>query len=121
MGGSDEEMLDEILFARARANASFAAAGLMAIHVHGGALDVAGMADGDGHIGIGNQVLDLDFLHRVHDLRAAAIAERFLNVPQLGDDHLLQFLFAAENFPEIGDLGANFGKFLEDFVDGEPR
>ena len=33
--GSDEEMLDEIVFARFRADAAFAAARLMAIGVHG--------------------------------------------------------------------------------------
>ena len=79
------------------------------------------MADGDGHVGIGDQVLDLDFLDGVDDLRAARVSELLLNVAQLGDDHLLQLLFAGENLPELGDLRADFGQFFQDFVDGEPR
>ncbi len=39
--GGDEEMLDEVLFARARADAALAAARLVAIDVHRRALDVA--------------------------------------------------------------------------------
>ena len=67
-------MLDEILVARFRADAALAAARLVAIHVHRSALHVAGVADGDGHVGIGDQVLELDLFDLVNDLRAAVVA-----------------------------------------------
>src|SRR6266478_5389428 len=46
----------------------------VAIDVHRGALDVAGVAHGDGHIGVRDEVFELDLLHFVHDLRAAVVA-----------------------------------------------
>ncbi len=103
----DEEMLDEVLFARARADAALAAARLVAIDVHRGALDVSGMADGDGHVRVGDQVLDLDLLDGVHDLRAALVAEFLLDLAQLADDHLLQLFLAGQDFLELGDLCAD--------------
>ncbi len=94
----DEEMLEEILFARTCADAALSAARLMAIDVHRGALDIAGVADGDGHVGIGDQVFDLDLVNGVDDLRAPRIAEFLLNLLQFGDDYLLEFFLAAQNF-----------------------
>ena len=67
-------MLDEILFARLRADAALAAARLLAIDVHRSALDVAGVADGDGHFFVCDQVFELDFLDAVDDLGAALVA-----------------------------------------------
>ena len=114
-------MLDEILFARFRADAALAAARLVAIDVHRRALDVARMADGDGHVHVGDQVFDLDLLDGVDDLRAPVVAVIFLDFAQLADDHLLQLLFAGQNFLQLGDQRADLGQFLQDFVDGELR
>ena len=69
-------MLDEIFFARSRADAAFAAARLMAVDVNRSALDVAGVADGDGHLFVFDQVFELDFFDAVDDLRAAVVAVR---------------------------------------------
>src|SRR4029077_11247290 len=53
--------------------------------------------------------------------RAPPIAEFLLNVLQFGDDYLFEFFLAAQNFLELGDLRADFGKFLQDVVDGKAR
>ena len=72
--GGDEEVLDEIFFAGLRADAALAAARLVAVDVDRRALDVAGVADGDGHFLVFDQVFELDFLDAVDDLGAAIVA-----------------------------------------------
>ena len=72
-----EEVLDEIFLARLCADAPLAAARLMAIDVHRSALDIARMADGDGHVFVFDQVFELDVVHAIDDLRAAFVAVRF--------------------------------------------
>src|SRR3984893_13719076 len=114
-------MLDEILFARTGADATFSAARLMAINIHRSAFDIAGVADGDGHVGIGDQVFDLDLVHSIDDLRTPTIAEFLLNLLQFGDDYQLKFFLAAQNFLELGDLRADVSKFLQNVVDGKAR
>jgi hypothetical protein len=52
--GRDEEMLDEIFFARLHAGASAATAALHAVGGDGRALHVAGVAEGDRHLLIGD-------------------------------------------------------------------
>ncbi len=78
------------------------------------------MADGDGHVDVGDQVLDFDLLDRVHDLRAPLVAEILLDLAQFADDHLLQLFLARENFLQLGDLFPDYGEFLQNFVDREP-
>ena len=56
--GGDEEVADEVLVARAHADAALAAAALVAVVGDRGALDVAGVADRDRHVLFGDQVLD---------------------------------------------------------------
>ena len=94
----DEEVLDEIFVAGLRADAALAAARLMAVDVDRRALDVAGMADGDGHLFVFDQVFELDFLDAIDDLGAALVAIGFQDFAQLGDDDGFQFLVAGENF-----------------------
>ena len=65
-------MLDEIFVARLHAGAARAAA---ALHCVGGdrrALQVAGMADGDRHLLVGDQVFQLDFGGFVFDAGCGA-------------------------------------------------
>ena len=96
--GGDEEMLDEIVFAGFGTDAALAAARLVAIDVHRGALHVARMADGDGHFLVFDEVFELDFLDAVDDLCAALVAIGFNDFAQFGDDDGVQLLFAGENF-----------------------
>ena len=119
--GGHEEMLDEIVVARLRADAALAAARLVTIGFHRSALDVAGMADGDGHFLVFDQVFELDFLDAVNDLRAALVAIGFQDFAQLGDDHGFQLLFAVQDFFEFLNALAQLRQFLQDFVDRQLR
>src|SRR6185437_9876707 len=74
VSGGDEQVLDEILVAGAHAHAPGAAAALLAIGGDGGALEIAGVADGDRHLLIGDQVFQLDFRGFVLDFSAARVA-----------------------------------------------
>ena len=60
VGGGDEEVFDEILRARAHADAAFAAARLAAIGIDRGALQVAAVGDGDGHVFHRDQIFETD-------------------------------------------------------------
>jgi hypothetical protein len=57
----DEEMLDEIFVARLHAGAARASAALHAVGGNGRALHVAGVADGDGDLLVGDQIFENDF------------------------------------------------------------
>ena len=121
MRRSHEEVLDEILFARSRADAAFTSARLVPIDIHRSALHVAGVADRDGHFFVFDQVFQLDLFNAVHDLRAAIIAVKFHHLPQFDHDDVAEFLLAPKNFAQFGDALADLGEFLQDFVNGELR
>ena len=74
VGGGEEELLDEILVARLHADAAGAAAALHAVDRDGRALQVAGVADGDGDLLVGDQVFEHDLGGFVVDLGAAFVA-----------------------------------------------
>src|SRR5258707_7462238 len=114
-------MLDEIFFFRPGADAPLAAARLMPVRISGCALDVAGMADGDQHLRVGNQVFQLDLVDLVHDLSAAIVSVCFVHFAKLGDDDLLEFLVACQNLAQLADQFPNGLQFLQDFVDRELR
>src|ERR1700683_4512760 len=114
-------MLDEIVVARFRADAAFAAARLVAVGLDGGALNVARMADGDGHFLVFDQVFELDFLDAVNDLGAARVAIGFYDFAEFGDDNGLQFLFAGQDFAQLGNLFADFFQLGKNVVNGKLR
>src|ERR1700730_10840915 len=116
----DKEVLDEILLARSGADAALAAARLVTIDVDRSALDVARVAHGNGHLLVFDQVLDLDFLHAVHDLRATVVAIGLEHLPEFGDDHAPELLIARQDFTQLPDLRADFCELLQDFIDREP-
>src|SRR6266446_3467708 len=93
----------------------------MAVGFSSGALDVAGMADSDQHVGVGDQIFELDFVDLVDDLRAAIVAVRLLHFLELAGDDLLQLFVAGEDFFQLGDVLADGLQFLENFVDRELR
>ena len=76
----DEEVRDEILFARAHADAALAAAPLVAVVRDRGPLDVAGVADRDRHVFFGDQVFDAELAFLGEDLRPARVAVLLLNL-----------------------------------------
>src|SRR6185437_10189483 len=114
--GGNEEVLDEIVFAGSRADAPLAAAGLMAVGFDRRALDVARVADGDGHFLVFDQVLELDFLDAIHDLGAALVAIGFHHVAQLPDDDRAELFIAGKDFFEFGDAFADLCEFFQNVV-----
>ena len=60
MGGVDDELGDEVLFASLHAHAAGAAATLLAIDADGRALEVALMRDGDRNLLVGDEVFKLN-------------------------------------------------------------
>ena len=76
----DEEVTDEVLFARPHADAALAAAPLVPVVGDRGALDVAGVADRDRHVFFGDQVLDAELAFLREDLGAARIAVLLLHL-----------------------------------------
>ena len=114
-------MLDEIFFLGARADAALAAARLMTIGVRRRALDITGVAYGDQHLRVGDQVFELDLVDLIDNLRAPIVAVSFLDFVQLCGDNRLEFFLAGENFPQLRDLLADRLQFLQDFIDRELR
>src|SRR4029077_2978675 len=94
---------------------------LVPIRIRGGALDVTRMADRDQHLGIGDQVFQLDFVDLVHDLRSPIVAVGFLHFLQLAGDDLLQLFVAGKNFFQLRNVVADGFQFLQNFIDGELR
>src|SRR4029078_11146206 len=68
-----EQVVDDVLFARAHADASAAATALAAVLGDGRALDVAGRRDGDRDVLVGDQIFDAELALGVHDGRAARV------------------------------------------------
>ena len=61
MSGGDEQLLDEIFVARLHAGAARASAALLAVGGDRRALQVAGVADGDRDLLVGDEVFEVDF------------------------------------------------------------
>ncbi len=106
--GVDDELRDEIFFARLHAGAAGAAAALLAIDGDGRALQVALVADRDGNLLVGDQVFELQLGGLVDDLRAARVAVLVANLFEFLDDDGAQLLVAGEDRFVLGDLLADF-------------
>src|SRR6516225_6052801 len=119
----NEEVLDKVLFAGLRADAPFAPAGLVAVDLDRRALDVASVAHGNEHVGIGDQVFELDLVDLVDDLSAPVISIGLVNFPQLAGDDALQFPLARKDFLDFVDrkLGQAVQLEFEDSVDLDVR
>ena len=117
--GVDDELRDEILFARLHADAAGAAAALLAIDGDGRALEVALVADGNGDLLVGDEVFELKLGGLVDDLGAACVAVLVANLFEFLDDDVAQFLVAGEDRFVFGDLFADLCELFENFVDRE--
>ena len=93
----------------------------MAVHVHRSALDIARVADGNGHVHVGDQVFELDLLDAFDDLGAARVGVIFLDFAQLLGDHDLQLFLAPEDFLQLRDQRLNLLQFFEYFFPLELR
>ena len=80
MRGVDDELRDEIFFARLHAGAAGAAAALLAIDGDRRALEVALVADGNGDLLVGDEVFKLKLGGLVDDLGAALVAVLVANL-----------------------------------------
>ncbi len=120
VGRGDEEMLDEIFVARLHARASGAATTLHAIRGDRRALQVSGMADGDRHLLVGDQVFEHDFGGFVFDRRCDA---RRRTASSLSSSSLMitlrSFLLGTQDRFVLGDASRVDLQFVRDFVDRE--
>jgi hypothetical protein len=90
----------------------------VAISLGRGALDVAGMANGDELLGVSDEIFQLDFVNFIDNLGAAIVAIGFVNFTQFAGDDLLELFIAGQNFLEFGDQLADGLQLLENFVNG---
>ena len=116
VGRGDEEVADEVLLARAHADAPLAAAPLRAVGGDRRPLDVAGIRDGDRHVLVGDQILDAELAALLDDHGAALVRELLANRLQLVQDHPHQQLFARENGAQPLDRLHQLGELVEDLL-----
>ena len=109
-------MADEVLVARAHADAALAAAPLIPIGRDRRSLDVAGVADRDRHVLFGDQILDAQLAGRIDDLGAPLVAVLGLHRPQLIDDDLHQQPLAGQNRAQPLDRLEQLGQLVEDLL-----
>ena len=119
VGGVDDELGDEVLFAGLHAETAGASATLLAVGGDGRALEVAGVGDGDGDLLVGDEVFELELGGLVDDLGAAGVAVLVANLGELLDDDFAELRGRGEDGLELGDVVADFGEFFEELVDGE--
>src|ERR1017187_3631189 len=116
VGGSDNQALHEILGARAHADAPLAAAGLAAVGIDAGALEVAAARHGDGDVFHRYQVFQLDLAGVLDDLGAALVAETLLDFFEFLDNERAQNAVGAEQFEILGDAALDIGQLIEDLL-----
>ena len=75
MRGAHEQVLDEVAFLHFHPGHAAPAALLLAVGGQRQGLDVAALGDRYHHLLVGDQVLDVDLVLGVGDLRAALVAE----------------------------------------------
>ncbi len=87
-----------------------ATAPLLAVGGDGGALEVAGVGDGDGDLLVGDEVFELQLGGLVEDLRAALVAVLLADFFELLDDDAAEFLLRGEDGLVLRDALADFGR-----------
>src|SRR5262249_6300960 len=107
VGRGNEQMLDEIFIAGAHAGAASASTALHAISGDGRALQVAGVADGDGNLLVGDEVFKMDLGGFVFDDGAALVSVELLYFFELFDDDGSQLFLGTENGFVLGDVLAD--------------
>ena len=97
-------MLNEVLIARSTTLHAYTTTVLDTILCKRCTLDVAHVRDGDNHIVVGIEILGVELLRRVNNLRAALIAILCLDLHQLILDDLHQHIHACQYNQEVVDL-----------------
>jgi hypothetical protein len=119
VGGVDDELGDEVLFAGLHAETAGAAAPLLAVDGDGRALEVAGVGDGDGDLLVGDEVFQAKLGGLVEDLGAAGVAVLVANLGELLDDDAAELGLRGEDGFVLGDGVADGAELVEQLVDGE--
>ena len=119
VGGVDDELGDEVLFAGLHAETAGAAAALLAVDGDGRALEVAGVGDGDGDLLVGDEVFEAKLGGLVEDLGAAGVAVLVADFGELLDDDFAELGLRGEDGFVLGDGVADGAEFVEELVDGE--
>src|SRR6185369_5523987 len=117
--GGDEQMLDEIFVAGAHAGAPGASAALHAVGGDRRTLQVAGVADGDRDLFVGDQVFQVDLGGFVFDDGAAGVAVELFHFFQLFDDDGAQLLLGTENGFKLCDVFADLFQLVRNFINRE--
>ena len=110
-------MPDEVLVARAHADAPFPAATLVAVGGNRGALDVPRVADRNRHVFLGDQIFDADVARlALDDLRASIVPVRVADRFQLVHDDLHQQALAGQDGAQALDRLQQLGELVEDLL-----
>ena len=102
MGGVDDELGDEVLFAGLHAGAAGAPATLGAIDRDGRPLEVTLVADGDSDLLVGDEVFKLELGAFIDNLGAARVPVLVAHFFKLGDDDGAELGFAGKDGLVLG-------------------
>ena len=115
--GRHEEVLDEVVVLERHALDALAATLLRAIGRHGEALDVAGVRDGDDHVLLGDEVLDVEVLgDDGGDGGTPLVAEAGRDVAQLVRDDGEDLLGMGEQVLEVLDVAVELGDLVDELL-----
>ena len=109
-------MLDEVAVLHVHPGHAAPAALLLAVGGQRQRLDVAGVGDRDHHLLVGDQVLDVDLVLGMGDLRSPLIAEALGESRELLPDDRQHAALVAEDRPQLGDPLGHVGVLLFDRV-----
>ena len=120
VGVADEDAADEILFLRRHASTALAAAPLRAIGRQRNALDIAAMRDGDDHVLVLDQVLDVVLELLLDDLGLARRGELVADLGELRTHDLDHAFARAEDVEIVADRRGERVQLLGDLAAFEP-
>ncbi len=109
-------MLDEVAFLHVHSRDAATPALLLAIGGQGQRLDVSALGDRDHHLLIGDQVLDVDLVLGVADLRAPLVTEALGDLRELLLDDAQHARLVAQDRAQLGDALGDVGVLLLDPV-----
>src|SRR5580704_5223026 len=112
-------MFDEIFLARLHARAAGATTALHSVGGDRRPLHVAGVAESDRDLLVGDQIFEHDLGGFVLNAGAALVAVQFLYFLKLFDDDFAKFALGSEDGFVVFDAPADFLQLVGNFVDGK--
>ena len=116
MGGGDENPLHKILLLRPHADLTASPPALALVKTDRVPLDVARMGNGDDHVLLDDQILDVDLLGAEYDFGSTLIPVTGPDLGQLLNDHVEDLLRVIENPLKLVNQGGDLGVFRVDFL-----